>query len=314
MARAAVRRGEFTPELYGFLGRLVSVAQATRAVAPSPGIGGRWNDPDAIQETVHAWLAEKLLTGGLLRAFDECLTPASLARYLERALRNWLASRSRAARGPRLLARAVRLLDSDPAFTLVRGASQATDRHWGLATWADPELFQGSETEIASASWGAGDFTIVSFTGSERNDPVLSSEDLRTYLLRLFDQLGAALSGRHLATSFRIRFPAAFSEEPANIDDVPEPAVSETPETVFGVVDAAQTALADLTERQLAVLLERPPATLEELARKFGTSRGTMDNEHRRALTKVKEAASPEQFRAVLEKLREMASVEPPNV
>ena len=35
-AREAMRGGEVTSELYAFLGRLVAVAQATRALAPAP--------------------------------------------------------------------------------------------------------------------------------------------------------------------------------------------------------------------------------------------------------------------------------------
>lgn len=308
-AREAVREGTLTRELHAFLGRLVAVAQATRTLAPAPVPGGRWDDPDAVAETVQAWLAEVLLDGGLLQAFDVCLTPAALSRYLERALRNWLIARSRRASGPRLLERAVELLDRDDTFVAVREARAVGDRWWGLSAWADPELFGGSDDQLAAAAWALGDFSLLRYPSSVRSDPVLSREDLRRYLLDLLKRIGAALSGRHLDTSFRARFAYAYALAPTALEDAPELADGTDVETMVEIDEAARLALADLSERQLLVLLERPHGTLEELAARLGVSRGTVDNEYRRALMKVRSAApSDEHFDAVLENVLKLAS------
>jgi hypothetical protein len=310
-ARRAARQGEVTLELYAFLGRLVSVAQRTRALAPAPVPGGRWGDPDAVADTVHAWLAEVLLARGLLQAFDACLTPAALSRYLERALRNWLVGRSRRASGSRLLERAVAMMNSDEAFVMLRTARAVNDRWWGLALWRDPSLFSRSDEEVIAAAWALGDYVLLRYPSSERSDPVLNAEDLRRFLHDLLESVGEALSGRHFDAGFRARFAYAYASTPVALEEVPELADASDVETEALVADAARIALADLSERQLRVLVERPRGTLEQLAAELRVSRGTVDNEYRRAVLKVREAApSDALFNAVLETVLELASEE----
>jgi hypothetical protein len=310
-ARQCVRDGEMTPELYAWLGRLVAITQATRALAPSPVPGGRWDDPDALAEALHAWLEESLLRGGLQQAFDRCDSPRALSRYLERSLRNWLVARSRRAVGPRLLERTGELL-GDPAqgFLLVADARVPADRWWGLAEWpATPELFAGEDETLIASAWGLGDFALLRYPSSERSDPVLSTPDLLRFLSGLLHALGLALSGRHFSVALRGRFPYAYAQPDVALDDLMERAGGESAEQAFEVAEAARLAVIALTGRQLRVLRDRPQTTLEELAVGLGVSRGTVDNEYRRALLKVRESTiSDEHFDMVLEKVLEMAS------
>jgi hypothetical protein len=310
-AREAVRAGQVTEPLLAFLARLVTVAQATRAMAPAPVPGGRWEDPDAVAETVQAWLAESLLDGGLLQAFDVCQTPRALSRYLERALRNWLVGRSRRASGPRLLERTVELLNEDEAFRLLRDARSVAERWWALADWNDPGLFPGGDSELTALAWALGDFTILRFSSSERSDPVLGGAELRRFILELFERVGTGLAGRHFDVAFRTRYAYAYAQPSASLDEGPELSGGANPADEILVAEAARVALGDLTERQLRVLLERPQGTLEALAARMQVSRGTVDNEYRRALLKVNAAAPSESwFDPVLEKLLELASEE----
>lgn len=307
-ARAASRAGTITADLYGWLGKLVALAQATRTLAPAPVPGGRWDDADAVAETVQAWLEDSLLRGGLAQAFDICTNPRSLSRYLERALRNWLIDQSRRRTGPRLLERAAELMTGE-RFTIVSASHSVKERWWGLSVWHAPALFTGSDREVASAAWALGDFSILRFPSSERADPVLSTPDLERYLHGLLDRLGAALSGRHFDHSFRERFPYAYATATVGLQAVPEPFTTATPASEFEVIDAARVALASLTERQTRVLVDRPGTTLEALAETLGVSRGTIDNEYRRAVLKVREAASSDDvFADVLEMVVAMAS------
>ncbi|MGO9902514.1 MAG: hypothetical protein ACLP0J_23160 [Solirubrobacteraceae bacterium] len=310
-AREALREGEITPALYGWLGRVVVVAQATRALAPSAVPGGRWDDPDAVAETLQAWLEESLLRGGLHQAFDRCDSPRALARYLERSLRNWLVARSRGVAGPRLLERANELL-SDPAagFRLVADAKVARDRWWALDAWThEPQLYAGNNESLVAAAWALGDFALMRFPSSGRSDPVLSTPDLQRFLGGLLERTGQALSGRHFDSALRGRFSYAYAQPPVELDHAAEPQGGESPETAFEVAESARLALATLTRRQVEVLIERPLATLEGLAARLDVSRGTVDNEYRRALLKVREATiSDEHFDHVLEKVIETAS------
>jgi hypothetical protein len=231
-------------------------------------------------------------------------------RSLSKApLRNWLIARSRRATGPRLLERAAEVLDEDTAFTALRESRAVADRWWGLASWTAPELFGGSDEQVVTAAWALGDFALLRYPSSERSDPVLNSPDLRRYLLELLERVGAGLSGRHLDTSFRGRFAYAYSAAPVPVEEAAELADSTSVELAVETDEAARIALADLSERQVKVLLERPQGTLEGLAARLGVSRGTVDNEYRRAILKVRSAASSEaSFDAVLEKVLELAS------
>jgi hypothetical protein len=310
-ARHGVRDGEMTPKLYAWLGRLVAIAQATRALAPSPVPGGRWDDPDALAEALHAWLEESLLRGGLQQAFDRCDSPRALSRYLERSLRNWLVARSRRAIGPRLLERTGELLgDPEQGFLLVADARVPADRWWGLAEWsATPRLFAGEDETLIASAWGLGDFALLRYPSSERSDPVLSTPDLHRFLSGLLQALGLALSGRHFGVALRGRFPYAYAQPNVALDDLTEPTGGESAEQAFEVAEAARLAVITLSGRQLQVLRDRPQTTLEELATKLRVSRGTVDNEYRRALLKVRESTiSDEHFDMVLEKVLEMAS------
>jgi hypothetical protein len=310
-ARERGRAGDVTDELYGWLGRLVAVAQATRTLAPAPVPGGRWEDPDAVAETVQAWLEESLLRGDLMQAFDVCQTPRALSRYLERALRNWLVARSRRRVGPRLLERAAQMMGSDDEFALLRDSPAIAERWWGLSLWQDPPLFAGREDDIVAAVWALGDFSLLRYPSSERSDPVLSTPDLHRYLTGLLERVLQGLSGRHLDASFRRRFAYAYAPQSVGLDEAEELSGESSPADDVAVADAAWVALAELTGRQVRVLIERPQGTLEELAARLGVSRGTVDNEYRRALVKVRDAAPTDAaFDRVLESVLLLASEE----
>lgn len=308
-ARDAFSGGEVTGELYAWLGRLVAVAQATRALAPAPVPSGRWDDADAVIETVQAWLEESLLRGSLQQAFDSCASPRALSRYLERALRNWLIARSRRASGPRLLERAAELMVADQEFALVRDAVALTQRWWGLPAWEAPGLYSGGDDEVVSAAWSLGDFALLRYPSSERSDPVLSTPDLRRFLQGLLKQVGRCLSGQHFDLALRARFHYAYAPGYVDLDDAPELASAGSPEATVQLRDAARVGLAALSRRQLLVLQQRPATTLEDLARRLEVSRGTVDNEYRRAILKIREASpSDADFDEVLENVIEMAS------
>ena len=310
-ARDRARAGDVSDELYAWLGRLVTIAQATRTLAPAPVPGGRWEDPDAVAETVQAWLEESLLRGDLLQAFDVCQNPRALSRYLERALRNWLVGRSRRRSGPRLLERAAQIMSSDLAFVQLRDSPAIAERWWGLSAWHHPQLFAGRDEDVAAAAWALGDFSLLRYPSSERSDPVLSTADLHRYLAGVLERVGQGLSGRHIDWSFRRRFAYAYAPASVGLDEAEDLSDESSPANDVAVADAALIALAELTGRQLRVLVERPQATLEELAARLSVSRGTVDNEYRRALVKVRDAApTNEAFDDVLETVLLLASEE----
>lgn len=308
-ARQTFARGQLTPAAYAFLGRLLVAAEASSGLAPSAAVGGRW-DTEGIEETRQAWLEESLLRGGLQSAFDRCATPRAFSRYLERALRNWLISRSRTAHGQRLLERARQLMSQEEEiFELFVDAPEPARRWWGLRGWTDPPPWQQPESVLLAHAWALGDFAVMRFGPRATNhDPVLSTPDLLRFLSGLLERVEHLLSvslidgvlrsrfdlGQHAAESLEV---AAEVADPADVADL----------TL--VQEAADVAIVSMTGRQLGILRDRPGSTLEELATQYNSKRSTVDNEYRRALIVIREAAPAEElFEAVLEKVLEIAS------
>lgn len=309
-ARQAHAHGELTPAAYAFLRRLIVAVEASRSLAPSASVSGTW-DEEGIEETRQAWLEESLLRGALQRAFDRCATPRALSRYLERALRNWLISRARAARGQRLLERARRLLAARiDMFELFVDAPEPADRWWGLRGWHDPALWQDSVDLLLAHAWSLGDFSILRFGSQASNrDPVLSTPDLVRFMSGLLERAHALLSLALIEAVLRRRFALdgpGSSERLDAAEALPDP---DDVESRALVREAALHAIGALSGRQVAVLRDRPGQTLEALAAQLGCSRGTVDNEYRRAVMTVRDVApSDELVGDVLEIVAEIAS------
>lgn len=286
-AASAVRTGEVTPALYAFIGRLVSAHLRSGVVSPTLSGSGSWND-EAVADATHDWLAEKLLPGALLRAFDRTSTPQALSRYLERSLRNWLRDKARTRSWPRILLRSRQILEQGTRqFEPFDNETNWMERRWGLAEWTDPQRIE-DEQRVIRAVWDAPNLEIVR-ESSERAAAILSTTDLAQLLESVLKTVGGTVTLAQLDRAFRHRFAWAFEAPSIELGEAAEQetlteAVSETVAR-----DTALVILADLTERQLEMLRERAEgATLEELAEIHGCSRGTADNELKRAAATIR--------------------------
>lgn len=291
-AAAAVRDGQVTPALYAFIGRLVAAQLRSGSVSPTLSSSGEWSE-EATADATHDWLAEKLLRGALLQSFDRTSTPQALARYLERAFKNWLRDKGRSRSWPRILIRSRELLDSGDQFKRFEEAAQWLDHRYGLASWADPTRID-DEGLIVRAVYVVPDLQIIRERG-ERAPTILSTPDLKVLLERVLDSLRGTITLSQLDRAFRYRFAWAFEAASVELDETVEeaaqPAISEAE-----AQEAARAILADLTKRQLEMLKERADgATLEELAETHGCSRGTADNELKRASAVVRRHLAPDE-------------------
>lgn len=314
-ARSAIARGELTPELYAFLHRLVAAHARQRLLARALTPRGRI-DEEAVQELVHDWLSERLLRAGLRSAFDAVVSPKALSRYLEESLRNYLASKARERKGPRLLVRARQLLERTPSqYVARRTGSSWRDTWWGLKEWPEEtEPFQGSDDELMRAAYALGDFAIVRYSaGSEREDPVLSTPDLDRFLTGLLRGVATLLTLAHVDAALKGRFSFAYHPVAVELDDAAEPASDDLrPGEELLVYDTAREILSEVNERQLAALRGRLEGlTLDELAERLGVSRGTVDNELRRvdAIART-HTLDDDRFDDILEAVVELASYE----
>lgn len=289
-AATAVRAGEVTPSLYGFISRLVAAQLRSGFVAPTLSRSGAWSDEE-IADATHDWLADKLVPGALLLAFDRTSTPQTLARYLERALRNWLRDKGRSRAWPRILLRARQILEQEhERFAPFDEQASWMERRWGLAGWAEPATVD-DEKQVIRAVSSAPRVEIVRESGkSGRAAAILSTPDLERLLEHVLEAVGGTITLAQLDRAFRHRFAWAFEAPALELDEAAE---EETPsEEIVVEALARETAiaiLADLTERQLEMLRERAEgATLEQLAELHGCSRGTADNELKRGSATIR--------------------------
>lgn len=310
LASQAMRSGDVTPALYAFLRRVVSALARGGALAPALSPTGRW-DEGAIDEALQGWLSEKLLPGGLARAFQVTNSSRTLSRYLEQALRNWLVSQTRTRGHPRLLSRARHLLEEGTAYHKFVDASSAQDRWWGLAGWTSPSPYQGPDDELVRAAYAVPDIALLRYTAaSKRADPVISNADLDRLLTNMLQAIGRLLTLRHFHAALRGRFAYAYhgTEEPLEL--IEEPADVVTALETIEIEATAREVLLELTGRQVAILRDRinEQLTLDQLATQHAVSRGTVDNELKRAASVIRvHLLDDSHLSAVLEKVFEFA-------
>ena len=305
-AADGVLRGEVTAELYAFVWRLVFATTAAGLLAPGLSPTGTWDD-EARADVAHGFIERRLLRGGLQRAFDRCEDARTLARYLETALLNWLRSEARSRHRPRLVQRTRMVLEQDSTFHAFIGAKSWLDVWWGLAEWSEPQPYQGADEELTSRASSLGPFTPLRFTrGGARADPVLSTSELRRLIGELLQDSKRLLTIRHFDHVFRTLFAYAYVGE-LSLELASEPSAAEVhPFDDVAADETAREVLIVLTERQLSILLDRitHQHTLDQLAALYEVSRGTVDNELRRAMIAIRERiADDTDIELVLEKL-----------
>jgi RNA polymerase sigma factor (sigma-70 family) len=311
--RKAWLNGRVEPDLYTFVTHVLASAAGSSTLPETLSPTGSW-DADSRQEVVQGFWERKLLRGTLARAFDRTRNAPTFSRYLERSLRNWLIDEARAKGAPRIPARIQTLLNDSDAFARYGEAPQPVDEHWGLDQdgWAQLAPFVGESPALLAELYAVGEIALLPPSRGERADAVVSTEELERVLVALFGRIRAWLTPGELTQALRGRLPAYFPR--GEVSD--ERAAIEVPDTEPSIPDlldaeaAARQAIAAMSDRQLAILRGRllDRLTLEELAAEYGCSRGTADNEFKRAAAAVRDVATPEDITAVWKKIIELSS------
>ena len=151
---------------------------------------------------------------------------------------------------------------------------------------AAEELGGGSDDELCCDRLVDRSVVLWRYSSSVgRASPILLSEELRRFLVELFERVTALRTLQHLVVIFRRRFDldesaaVTLDEEHDQLEDEPEPV--RDGDALRG---AAIAVLAELTERQTEVLFRKWREELrDEIATELGISRGTVDNELVRA-------------------------------
>jgi RNA polymerase sigma factor (sigma-70 family) len=311
--RRAWLHGDVDPGLVAFVTRVAAACAATRTLPESLSPTGRW-DQDSLADVVQGFWEKRLLPRTLDRAFDRVRTAGAFSRYLESSLRNWLIDEARGRGVPRVDLRLQALLREEDEFECHRPSVHPVDSHWGLAEpgWDRLAPFAGEDLALAAAFYAIGEVELLPPTQGERADPIISNIELKRIVSALFERVQAWLTPGQLAFVIRHRFPVYFP--PAGGEETAEElqlAASEpAPAEAIDAETAARAAIAALSERQLAVLRGRllENRTLEELAAEQACSRGTVDNEFKRATAILRQFASPEDIESVWKKIIELSS------
>jgi RNA polymerase sigma factor (sigma-70 family) len=279
------RDGEIDERLYRLLLGLVRAVVFGGRLPPAYSPTGSWNAESA-QDAAHGWITRRLLqTNSLLAAFDLALEPRPFLRSLEQNFRHYLENERERGEIDNLISRSGGLMASDERFRDWIPQARASDTWWGLAEWQEPQAYQGSDRLLIAQAWAVGEVTIFRYSHSVgRASPVLSTEELGRFLASFLERVQELLTLAHLAVVYRARFdldpPRHVELESTHLEEIPaEHEVGEEE-----VSAAAIAVLAELTERQFDVLVRYADGrTLDQIAEELEISRGTVDNELKRA-------------------------------
>jgi DNA-binding CsgD family transcriptional regulator len=305
--------GEISEELYRLLLRLVRGLAFRGELPPAYSPTGRW-DAEGAEEAAHGWIIRRLLqTNGLLAAFDHATAARPFFRSLERSLRHYLENERERGEIDNLLSRAGALMrDDDRRFRDWIPQARPSDSWWGLAGWTDPSPYQGSEDALVREAWAVGEIRLFRYSHRvERASPVLATDELGRLLETLFERVEALLTLRMLAVVFRRRFdlddPTTFEIGEQEIEGLP---AREEEGDEAEAAAAALAVAAELTPRQAEALVRKAAGdSLDAIGEALGISRGTVDNELKRAGVSIdRHRADFATREAVLEKLLDALS------
>ncbi len=237
---------------------------------------GVWSE-EAVEEAFADFTMERLIGRGQLLAM---LQPAPVQpvfrRMLETALRQHLIDRLQRSQSANLYARVNQLLADSGSYS---SDGAGTGRIW-RPSGGTAAPFRGDDRSLASLAWSLGEFKIIRYKpDAKKLSPLLDSDELTRFLDGLLakNAMDAATICRALKLRFMLDDPA--EAEPLN-PDIPATGLGTDPQLTVLYREIATAALAELSERQLQVLIggERGEST-RQTALRLHCSTGTVSHE-----------------------------------
>jgi hypothetical protein len=306
------RAGEFPFELDRVIRRLVRVNAFSGTISSRLAPGGFWNQA-SVEDATQGFYEKRLLQGGLAAAFDQAASARSFLRRLELSFRHYLQNERDRSESQNLYRRTGELLVSEPEFRNFVPEGTPGGAWWGLSTWIEPSLYQGSDDTLVRASWRTGDYDLFLYgPKSERLDPVLRSPDLKRFLISLFDEVGALLTRTHLAIVLERRFNLdAVGEVPLGESTAPEIAIPEEEIDEERVEQVARSVLAQISLQESELLFRRfQGAKLKALSEAFGTPTSSIDYQIKRVARLIeRESTYDAPPMKIMEKLLDLLSI-----
>jgi DNA-directed RNA polymerase specialized sigma24 family protein len=306
--------------------RMVRAVVLGRRYPPSYSPTGRW-DEDAFTALAHDWISQKLLRYHQLEhLLLSNQTLGGFRKGLELSFVQYLIGQKKRTTLDNLFRRASAILEADARFYCFSESQKKANRLWGLATWEQPEAYQGPEEELIAFGLRLPGIRVIRYRANAKKlSPVISDHELGNFLEALLDSVGGLINLSQFATVFRFRFnllevtevsldEPVFTDEDGHALRRGDMLAAETvTEEVLLEEEVARSLLTALSVRQQQVLLEyaHPDATLTSVAERLGCSKSTVDNELRRVMEALRGSTDTiEEAEAVYARLVEFLSSE----
>jgi DNA-binding CsgD family transcriptional regulator len=243
-----------------------------------------WTD-EAASEVFQAWAERRLIARGDLRSIVARAGELWVFRKLcESSLRQFLLNQRASNQAQNIYGRVQQVFETDGAFHCFVEASRKKDRWWGLVGWEEPQPFDENERLLRSAAWSVGSLSVIRYRAdAEKLSPVLDRDELRRFVIGVFETVEALLTVAHFVTALRGR----LDLDPAPVltyrDDT-EQSIKRGPAEQLALKEAAVLAIASFTGRQARVLMATgEDLPVAEIAKREDCSAGTVVGDRQRA-------------------------------
>jgi hypothetical protein len=240
---------------------------------------GVWSE-EAIEEAFANFTADRLLgRGQLLAMLQRAPALAVFKRMVETSLRQDLIDRLERSQSANLYARVNQLLAEGERYS---STGSGPGRLWqprGLKV----APFAGDDRALAALAWSLGEFAVIRFKpDAKKLSPLLDSDELTRFLDGLLSAHAMDIATVCRALKLRFSLDDPVQAEPL-AEDITADAIGADPQQLVIQREMATAVLAELTERQVQILLgDDQGERTREIALRLECSTGTISHERGR--------------------------------
>jgi DNA-binding CsgD family transcriptional regulator len=240
---------------------------------------GVWSE-EAIEEAFADFTADRLLgRGQLLAMLQRSPVRAVFRRMVETSLRQDLIDRLERSQSANLYARITELLADEERYS---SSGSGSGRLWQLREGSGTP-FAGDDRTLAALAWSLGEFAVIRYKpDAKKLSPLLDSDELTRFLDGLLSANAMDIATVCRALKLRFSLDDPVQAEPL-AEDLTADAIGADPQQILIHHETATAVLAELTERQLQILLgDDQGESTRELALRLECSTGTISHERGR--------------------------------
>jgi DNA-binding CsgD family transcriptional regulator len=258
---------------------------ATRLMIKTSGLPAHYSplgvwSAEAIEEAFADFTADRLLgRGQLLAMLQRSPVRAVFRRMVETSLRQDLIDRLERSQSANLYARVTQLLGNEERYS---SSGSGSGRLWQLREGSGTP-FAGDDRALVALAWSLGEFAVIRYKpDAKKLSPLLDSDELTRFLEGLLSANAMDIATVCRALKLRFSLDDPVRAEPL-AEDITADAIGADPQQILIQRETATAVLAELTERQLQILLgDDHGESTRELALRLECSTGTISHERGR--------------------------------